>query len=295
MAASPGAAHCCAIERRGIPAGGIVDRRREVLRLEVGGRTAWFKRYGGSQRSVRMRALDWVAQRLGVIPLRAPPRRVGAGGRHVEERRLAELAALDVPVPKVLARGQDCLVLSDMGQTLAHRLRRSTPEEARDLVARAVEAVAQVHARGGYLGGPVARNLTVDAEGRIGFIDFEEDPGEVMPLVQAQARDWLVFSAGVARHVPFGEEELASILAAGLRREPEPLRGELGESVQRLSFLRRLAAWLGGRAAGLAKALASLQLALWSGGGSVLLAVLAFDLLTDGDLDLLTVLARMVD
>lgn len=272
-----------------------MGRQRQVLPLEVDGRTAWFKRYGGTRRTVRMRAMDWVAVRLGVTPLRAPPRRVGAGGRRVEERRIAELASLDVHVPQVLARGEDCLVLSDMGQTLAERLRRSTPDEARELVMRAVEAIAQVHARGGYLGAPVARNLTVDAEGRIGFIDFEEDPGEVMPLLQAQARDWLVFSAGVARHVPFGEDELARILAAGLRREPEPLRSELGESVQRLSFLRRITAWLGGRASGLAKALASLQLSLRSGGVGMLLAVLALDLVSDGDIDLLIALAGMID
>lgn len=268
-----------------------------VRRLDVDGDVAWLKRYGGARRALRMRAMDWTALRLGVIPLRAPPRRVGADGRRVEQRRLTELASIDANVPRVLASGEDCLLLSDMGQTLAERLRRSGPEEARTLVARAVEAIAAVHARGGYLGAPVARNLTVDAQGRIGFIDFEEDPGEVMPLPDAQARDWLVFSAGVSRHVPFDEGELAELLAAGLRHAPPPSRGALANAVQRLSFLRRPTAWLGGRAAGIAKALDSLGRAVRQGGASVLalVAALAVDLLHDGDIELLALLAGTLD
>ena len=268
-----------------------------VRRLDVDGGVAWLKRYGGARRALRMRAMDWTALRLGVVPLRAPPRHVGPDGRRVEQRRLAELASIDANVPRVLGGGEDCLLLSDMGQTLAERLRRSGPEEARTLVSRAVEAIAAVHAHGGYVGAPVARNLTVDEQGRVGFIDFEEDPGEVMPLPDAQARDWLVFSAGVSRHVPFDERELAMLLAAGLRRAPPQSRSALASAVERLAFLRRPAAWLGGRAAGIGKALGSLGHAIRHGGGSALalVAILAVDLLHDGDIELLALLAGMLD
>lgn len=274
-----------------------MGKEGQVRRLDVEGGVAWFKRYGSARRALRMRAMDWTAMRLGVTPLRAPPRHVGPDGRRVEQRRLTELASLDVNVPRVLAQGDDCLLLSDMGQTLADRLRRSGPDEARTLVSRAVEAIAAVHARGAYLGAPVARNLTVDADGRIGFIDFEDDPGEVMPLADAQARDWLVFSAGVSRHVPFDEQELAGLLAAGLRRERPPSRSALARTVERLGFLRRPTAWLGGRAAGIGKALGSLRRAIGSSGGSVLAlaAALALDLLHDGDIELLVLLAGMLD
>lgn len=268
-----------------------------VRRLDVDGDVAWLKRYGSARRAVRMRAMDWTALRLGVIPLRAPPRHVGPDGRRVEQRRLSELALLDANVPRVLASGDDCLLLSDMGQTLSECLRRSSPDEARMLVARAVEAIAAVHARGGYVGAPVARNLTVDEQGRIGFIDFEEDPGEVMSLPEAQARDWLVFSAGVSRHVSFDERELATLLAPGLRRAPQQSRSALAVAVDRLAFLRRPTAWLGGRAAGIGKALGSLGRAIRQSGGGVfaLMAILAADLLHDGDIELLALLAGMLD
>lgn len=266
-----------------------------VDRLSLGGDVAWLKRYGSDRRALRLRAMDAAARRLRVIPLRAAPRHVGAGGREVEQRRLAELSRLDVHVPAILAQGEDCLLLSDMGRTLADCLRTATAAEAGALVARAVMAIAQVHERGGYLGAPVARNLTVDAGGRIGFLDFEEDPGDVMPLVQAQARDWLVFAAGVSRHVPFDEDELARILAAGLRRGDGAVRDEVDQSVRRLAFLRRLSSWIGGRAAGLGKALAGLQRALASYAGPALVVALLLDLVHDGDVELLVLLAGMMD
>lgn len=268
---------------------------KAVSRLHLEGERAWLKQYGEDRRVLRLRAMDWVVRKLGVTPLRPPPRHIGAAGRDVEQRRLDELSQLDVHVPQVLGQGKDCLILSDLGQTLAQRLRSAAPGEARALLVAAVSAIAQVHARGGYLGAPVARNLTVDEDGRIGFLDFEEDPGEVMPLLQAQTRDWLVFTAGVARHAPFDEIELSAILAQALRREPDILRDALGHAVDRLSFLKATTRWLGHRAGGLGKAVGSLQRALWNSAGLVLLATLTADLLHDGEIEILVALAGMVD
>ncbi|TDK26044.1 serine/threonine protein phosphatase [Luteimonas aestuarii] len=268
---------------------------KHVSRIHLKDGDAWVKQYGDDRRVVRLRAMDWVVRKLGIIALRPPPRHTGAEGREVEQRRLGELSRLGVHVPRVLGHGDDSLVLSDIGTTLAHRLRHGSREEARVLLVAAVAAIAQVHASGSYLGAPVARNLTVDHDGRIGFLDFEEDPGEVMPLLQAQARDWLVFTAGVARHAPFDEEELSAILAHALRQGPVELRDTLGRAVGRLSFLKTLTRALGERASGLGKAVGSLQRALWNSAGAVLLAILTADLLHDGDLEVLRALAQWVD
>lgn len=270
-------------------------RSSEVSRLRLDSGHAWLKRYGAERRVLRLRAMDWVARRLDIAALRPPPRHVGRDGLDVEQRRIEELSQLDVRVPQVLGRGRDCLLLSDIGQTLAHRLRHGTAQQSRQLLCAAAAAIAEVHARGGYLGAPVARNLTVDAQGRIGFLDFEEDPGEVMPVAQAQTRDWLVFTAGVAHHVPFGERELSDILSTALPDGESEVRGQLLHAVGRLSFLKRSTRWLGRRATALGKAVGSLQRALWNSAGGMLLTVLAADLLHDGDIELLVVLAEMID
>ncbi len=266
-----------------------------VVRMELGGETAWLKWYGRDRRVLRMRAMDALALRLGVPPLRAPPRHVGVERRDLEQRRLSELASIDVNVPAVLARGGDCLLLSDLGSTLSEHLRREPPERGRELVARAIDAIALVHARGGYLGSPVARNLTVDGAGRIGFIDFEEDPGEVMPLAQAQARDWLVFAAGVARHTPLDEVELGRLLSSALRDRDGQVRLELDGAVRRLSFLAQASAWFGTRAGGVGKALGCLRRALCCGVWAPLLLLATLDLALDGELEVLVLLAGLVD
>ncbi len=266
-----------------------------VVRMELGGGAAWLKWYGRDRRVLRMRAMDAVAVRLGVLPLRAPPRHAGVERRDLEQRRLSELASIDVNVPAVLARGGDCLLLSDLGGTLSERLRRDPPEAGRALSALAVAAVAQVHARGGYLGSPVARNLTVDAAGRIGFIDFEEDPGEVMPRTQAQARDWLVFAAGLARHAPLDEDELGQLLAIALDGEGGGVRRELDLAVRRLSFLGQASAWFGARAGGVGKALGGLRRALGCAVWAPLLLLATLDLALDGELELLAALAGLID
>jgi hypothetical protein len=153
-------------------------------------------------------------------------------------------------------------VLGDLGETLPGHLRRAGGAAAEPLFRAAVDAIAGVHAYGHYLGQPLPRNLTLDAGGRIGFIDFEEDPGEVMDLVRAQTRDWLVFCSGVARHVPFGEARMAELLRGPLAAATPAVRRELCHSVRRLGFLRVLTRPLGRRAASLGTAVASLQRAL---------------------------------
>jgi tRNA A-37 threonylcarbamoyl transferase component Bud32 len=233
-----------------------------VSRIEHEGRPAWCKHYGGGNRRLRLGLLDWVVRAIGVPVLRPPPRHAGDAGRRVEQRRLQALRAAGVHVPEVLAAGDGFLVLGDMGSTLAGRLRQADPDQAGHLLAAAAQALAEVHASGLYLGQPLARNITLDEAGRIGFLDFEEDPGEVLSTAQAQARDWLVFAAGVARHAPSDEERLARTIGHALVRVPPEARGLLATSVGRLGFLRPLTARLGRRAAGIGMAVASLQRAL---------------------------------
>jgi hypothetical protein len=266
-----------------------------VHRIELDGHPAWLKRYGGGRRRFRLGLLDWVVRALGVPVLRPPPRRAGDAARRTEQRRLQQLRSSNVHVPRVLKQGESFLVLSDMGETLASRLRRATPDEAERLLAAAVQTIAEVHRAGLYLGQPLARNITLDQAGRIGFLDFEEDPGEVLTIAQAQARDWLVFAAGVARHAPLDEVRLARQMGEALGRVPLEVRGLLDASVGRLDFLRPLTARLGRRAAGIGRAVASLQRALGGWAGIVLGLALALDLAHDGQLMLLQSVAAMID
>ncbi|MCR6700617.1 MAG: serine/threonine protein phosphatase [Dokdonella sp.] len=183
-------------------------------RLLLDGRAVWLKRYGHQRRRLAHRALDFTARQLDLEPLRPDRVESAEEAKSIEARRLGELAGRGLRVPSVLADGADVLLLSDVGASLSVRLRElaGRPAAVDRLVAGAVDAIAQAHRRGVYLGQPLPRNLTVDADG-YGFIDFEEDPGRVMSLDSAQARDWLLFASGVAcRYEGRGAQALTALV-----------------------------------------------------------------------------------
>lgn len=269
--------------------------RPTVEPVQIEGRSAWLKRYGSETRRYRLKALDWCARRLGISALRPAPRHPGDAARAIEQRRIEELGAAGVRVPELIGSGEGLLVLGDLGETLSGRLRRASPAELQALLAEASTALSDVHERRQYLGQPVARNILVDAEGRLGFIDFEEDPAEVMGLRDAQARDWLLFASGTARHAGLPPEQFAELVGPALRRERRSLRDELGEAVDRLGFLR-VSLRLGERAAGLGKALAGLQRALHALAWSALALGLVMGLAhMDEALELAPLLIELID
>ncbi|MBX3726625.1 MAG: serine/threonine protein phosphatase [Xanthomonadales bacterium] len=267
-----------------------------VTKLQIDGQVAWLKRYEGGSRRLRLGLLDWCARRLGLAPLRPPPHRVGPAARDTEQRRIDELASQGARVPRVLGAGRDCLLLADIGPTLAALLRQADPDGADRLVADAAAAVARVHAAGGYLGQPLSRNIAIGPAGEVGFLDFEEDPAEVMPLAHAQARDWLVLAAGLGRHARQDAQTQAALLRPMLASGTAEVRGLLADSVARLRPVEFTADLLGRRASALSRAVRALRaaLVLWLPVALGILLLLGLDLAGDGELDLLPLLGGLL-
>lgn len=239
-----------------------MKQEHAVIRMDVLGRKAWLKVYVEDERRFKLGVLDLAARVLGVRALRPPPHWGGARACATERKRLQELSACGALVPEVLGFGPNALLIGDIGATLKSRLHDTDAAGQAHLIAMAVQALAQVHACGGHIGQPYARNLTVTDEGGIGFLDLEEDPRDNMTLEQAQVRDWLVFAAGTSRYFADPEVEFAALLRPVLQAAPMPVRNELAKSVRRLRLVERIAARLGERARRIAGALASLRIAL---------------------------------
>lgn len=223
----------------------------------------WLKRYEGGPRRLRLWLLNRVAGWLQVPCLRAAPARCGDAARQLEQRRLIELTQCQVRVPQVLQSGESALLLADLGPTLAARLRGAGQARRLQLLARAASAIAATHARDACLGQPLARNITVDDADRVGFLDFEEDPLEVMTLDQAQCRDWLLFASGSVRHAGDAcAAELGQAFAVGLAQARPEVRAELADALHRLRPVGRLCAMLGKRARGIHLAIEALRASL---------------------------------
>lgn len=258
--------------------------------MVVAGSPAWLKRYAAGRRRLRLAALDAVACRLDLWPLRPPPHHGGTHARQVEARRIAQLDALGVRVPNIIGESSDALLLSDIGPTLASRMRDCAQEPARldALTAAAIAAIAAAHRRGAYLGQPWPRNLTLH-DGEVGFIDFEEDPLEVMTLEQAQARDWLLFAYGATGFYRDRPDALTRMLRQALREAPHEVITSVGRVGARLQPLTRVLDRFGLSAAAFSLSIMVIRSA--TAPVLVLLALLlGLDWLGDGDFDLLPLL-----
>lgn len=229
-----------------------------VERIEFQGRGAWRKRYGAPERQARMAALRWVARRLGAQSLIAPAPLEAEQACRTEYSMIERLDTLGARVPQVLAVEPAALVLSDLGPTLAIRCKQEPDPAKREALLRSgFEALRELHARGGYLSQAFARNLVVTPEG-IGFIDLEEDPGTVMSLAAAQARDVLLYVHSTARFLSDAPERYSALLQAQIAAEPAEVRAEVVRVANRLRWLAPLAMLGGGRGRALAQALRAL-------------------------------------
>ncbi len=250
----------------------------------IEGQRAWLKQYGEGSRAIALGLLNVVARRFQLDALRPPPHRGGDGARQVEARRLAELQAQGVNVPNVIGSGHAALVLGDNGSSFNTCLRQADAAERDRLVAAAMAAIAQAHAGGAYFGQPLPRNLTWDGE-QVGFIDFEEDPLEVMELAQAQARDWLMFGYGVAKYYGDRPEHLQAMMAAAMEGAQAPVIAHAHEVTGRLQRLAQASLKLGRSARALAHAIIIVHGATTL--GVLMVLAVCVDWLADGQLDIL--------
>jgi hypothetical protein len=166
-----------------------------VSRATVDGRLVWIKRYDAERKSLAKRLHALVSPLLPVF-LRSSARTNAAEAVERETRKLAKFRAGGFAVADVVFANQSVLVLSDVGEVAQKTLARALaadPARHDDLLIDLARALGEAHRAGLCHGRPHSRDMFV-REGRIGFLDFEEEPEAVMPLTMAQARDaWLLF------------------------------------------------------------------------------------------------------
>ncbi|KFN50426.1 hypothetical protein P873_07120 [Arenimonas composti TR7-09 = DSM 18010] len=222
----------------------------------------WRKAYRDGGRRFRLAALRLFARALGLAPLIPPPPASPEAACRNEQRMIRRLATRGVTVPEVLDAGPRHLVLSDLGETLAAACRREPcPLRRRELIARGLAAIAELHARGVWVSQAFARNMVVAGD-RIGFIDFEEDPATVMPRRAAKARDILFFVQSTARFLEDQPQALAALLHDELVRESPAVREEVRRVVRRLWWVPPIARHFGRRSRAVADALMVLAMVL---------------------------------
>jgi tRNA A-37 threonylcarbamoyl transferase component Bud32 len=182
----------------------LLSGSTRVERVPLSQGAVWIKRYG-TERSSRWITLQrMIANLIGAPFLRPSPALDDEAMADREVRRSRQFAASGIPTAPVIYASGSAVVFGDIGLTVGQQLRSLAPEDARahdDLLVLCSTELGRLHARGLCHGRPFPRDMFVK-DGRIGFMDFEEEPDTVMPLATAQARDiWILFLqvAGRAR------------------------------------------------------------------------------------------------
>ncbi|MES5045032.1 lipopolysaccharide kinase InaA family protein [Rhizobium nepotum] len=174
----------------------LLKNERRVQKLELSTTTVWIKRQGTETRSWWMKLLTVLAKLLPYTFMRPSTRLDGVGLMRRELETLQAFRGRGFPVPPIIYTSRTAVVLGDVGPTVMERMdamKATTPVEHDALLVKSAEALGELHAAGLCHGRPHVRDFFLE-NGRIGFMDFEEHPQEVMPLATAQARDiWLLF------------------------------------------------------------------------------------------------------
>jgi len=171
-------------------------QRARISCCERDGRKVWIKRYDVERPRLGRRLHARLSPLLPLPYLRAAPLRPCEDMVMQEVRKTYAFSEAGLPIAPIIAISGCSIMLEDIGETLAHRLKHLRKLDAishDNLLIQCGEALGQAHGSGLVHGRPHPRDMFL-AQGRIGFFDFEEEPETVMKLAQAQARDaWLLF------------------------------------------------------------------------------------------------------
>lgn len=191
----------------------------------------------------RFRLMAGLARCTSNPLLKPVPAPGGSEAQATEVRRLQALSQAGVLVPEVLHHGDGFIVLRRIhGDALQDRFTGS-PRVALQAFVMGLDGLLDLHRRQQYLSQAFARNILVQghqAGHRLWYIDFEDDPGQVMDLADAQARDLLTYllsAVWISRAPRAGL--MAAWTSAAHEAQPEVV-ARVRRAVQGLAWLRHL-------------------------------------------------------
>ena len=221
-----------------------------VASHRLGTERVWLKKAGPRHGKWGYRLLGLIARLLRLDVLTPVPNPGGEAAIAIEGRRLRELGVAGLRVPAVLAQQADGLLMSDLGESratvvvLRERLEQAAAIGPAALLAAwrdGLNAIATVHARDLYLSQAFDRNLVQCPDGTIGYIDFEDDPGETLGLAECQVRDWLSYLHSTAMLVRAASPQAAGDHWHAVQADAsDAVRERIAHAARRMRWLRLL-------------------------------------------------------
>lgn len=183
--------------------------------------------------------LNTLANILRQPMLRAVPAPGGSAAQAIEVTRLRTLAAAGVSVPEVLQVTPQWFAISYLGKTSIDQLLRQEPDKILHYWESGLQAILQLHRLGQNASQCFARNM-IWHEGKVSFIDFEDDPIKSMPLAAAQARDWLLYLHSSAYILNMSAQQITQHFLHYLQQDGIDVQREVMRAARAFSWLRIL-------------------------------------------------------
>lgn len=219
------------------------DKRVQSVSLTCG--TVWIKRHGDKGRNAIVAVQRAVARLLRLPFMRPSPAVNGEGMVARDLRRMDKFARADIPTAAIVYSSGSAIVLSDITPTVDERLRtlrKSDHAAYDDLLVFCCAELGRLHAADLCHGRPVPRDMFVK-DGRLGYIDFEEEPEAIMPMPMAQARDLWLFFLQLSDRAFDRKATQDRAYRAWANAAPEAAiaeLGKLGRSMERFLWFARL-------------------------------------------------------
>lgn len=208
------------------------------------GQRYWLKKSAPNRGFWRYQALNLLSLLSRLPLLKAVPQQGGRVALNTEIRRIKQLSKAGIEVPKLVAQAADWLLLQDLGNSAVVFFKDSTIAESQkqSLLHACLQTMRSLHNEQLYLSQAFVRNMVVIKQQpwHIGFIDFEDDPLEVMDLAQAQARDLLLFVDSVARFFMHDQAFFKDCIGDFLYGHNPQVKQWLHQTVVRLNWVTRV-------------------------------------------------------
>ncbi|MDO5693275.1 MAG: hypothetical protein Q4G70_12510 [Pseudomonadota bacterium] len=192
----------------------------------------------------RYRLLNGVARLLGLPFLQAAPMPGGKRAQKTEVTRLRALHDMGACVPKVLHVGDDHFVMQWLGHDHLGNVIQAGHPHAPALWRKGGDALVRLHAAGQYLSQGFARNMVVGGTHAsphlAGWIDFEDDPLQVMSLPDAQVRDWLTYLHSTLWMLRVSDAEIDACIDEWMAAESPAVRDRYMRACRRTGWMRVL-------------------------------------------------------
>jgi tRNA A-37 threonylcarbamoyl transferase component Bud32 len=203
----------------------------------------WLKKAAPARGIFRYHALNFFSWLMRLPLLKAVPQPGGEAAIANEKKRLTQLAAAGILVPEVVASAADWLLLSDTGTSIIRTLKMQTTSQQRrqQLFTTCLTGIRQLHDQQQYLSQGFIRNLLLLPDNdRIAFIDFEDDPLEVMSLAEAQARDVLLLVNSTARFFIQDQAFFQHSISQFLKGHDPAMISALKTTASRMQWITRI-------------------------------------------------------